>query len=110
MLDKVITPDRVALPENVPDRAPLLIVGDVNVLFVNVSVPARVARVPEVGSVTLVAPVTVNVVANAPLVVRLPPRVIVLVPLLTPVPPYVGLTTVPCQVPVETVPRVVIEV
>ena len=36
-------------------------VGDVNVLFVNVSVPAKVANVPEVGNVRLVDPVVVIV-------------------------------------------------
>jgi len=40
-----------------------LIVGVVNVLLVNVSVPASVARVPVVGRVTPVVPVVVNVVA-----------------------------------------------
>ena len=48
------------------------------VLLVNVSVPANVANVPVVGNVTLVVAVDVNVVAKAPLVVKLPPRVIVL--------------------------------
>jgi hypothetical protein len=43
--------------------------------------------VPDVGRVMLVVPVVVNVMALAPEVVRLPPRVIVLLPLLTPVPP-----------------------
>lgn len=32
------------------------------VLFVNVSVPARVAKVPDVGNVTVVVPVVVTVV------------------------------------------------
>ena len=36
------------------------------VLFVNVSLPAKVARVPAVGSVTLVVAVAVNVWLNAP--------------------------------------------
>jgi hypothetical protein len=57
VLEKVTTPERVALPEKVPEIVALLIVGDVKVLLVNVSVPARVARVPVVGNVTLVAPV-----------------------------------------------------
>jgi len=48
---------------------------------------SKVERVPVVGSVTVVLAVAVNVVLNAPEVVKLPPRVIVLVPLLTPVPP-----------------------
>ena len=38
-------------------------VGVVNVLFVNVSVPARVAKVPVVGNVTLVFAVNVLVYA-----------------------------------------------
>ena len=38
-------------------------VGAVNVLFVNVSVPANVANVPVIGKVTLVAAVETNVVA-----------------------------------------------
>jgi hypothetical protein len=53
--------------------------------------------VPEVGSVTFVAPVVVSVRAFAPEVVKaaaveiFPPSVIVKVPLLTPVPPNAGL-------------------
>ena len=50
-----------------------------------------VARVPLIGNVTLVAAVIVKVEAKAPDVVKLPPRVKVLEPLLTPVPPRVGL-------------------
>lgn len=42
----------------------------VNVLFVNVSVPAKVANVPVVGNVTFVVPVVVNVNGFAPLVVN----------------------------------------
>ncbi len=56
-------------------------------LLERVSVPARVARVPVVGKVTPVAAVTVNTVANAPATSKFPPIVIVLVELLTPVPP-----------------------
>src|SRR5438552_16355017 len=56
------------------------------VLLLKASAPASVANVPVVGKVTPVAAVIVNVVANAPLVVRFPPSVIVPV-LLTPVPP-----------------------
>jgi hypothetical protein len=67
--------------------------------LVNVSVPARVDKVPVVGSVTLVVPVAVNVVANAPEVIKLPPSVIVLAALLTPVPPYVGEIIVAAHVP-----------
>ena len=47
-------------------------VGDVSVLFVNVSLPAIVASVPVVGSVTFVAAVEVSVIANAPLVLNAP--------------------------------------
>lgn len=56
--------------------------------MVKVSDPARVARVPVVGRVIFVLAVAVSVVVNAPDVVRLPPRVIVLPELLAPVPPY----------------------
>ena len=41
-------------------------VGEVNVLFVNVSIPAKVANVPEVGNVILVVPVVVNVEVKPP--------------------------------------------
>jgi hypothetical protein len=41
-------------------------IGVVNVLFVNVSVPAKVANVPVVGNVMLVAAVVVNVEAKPP--------------------------------------------
>lgn len=57
---------------------PLLAVSNpevVMVLLVSVSVPALVARVPEVGKVTLVVPVVVRVKALAPAVVKLPPKV-----------------------------------
>ena len=79
------------------------------VLLVRVSEPARVASVPVVGNVTAVLAVAVSDVVNAPEVVKLPPRVIVLDPLLTPVPPYVGPTIVPCQTPVPIVPTEVSE-
>ena len=69
-------------------------------------VTAVFTKVPVVGKVTFVAPVVVNVRLFAPDVARLPPSVIVLVPLLMPVPPYVGLTTVPFQVPEVIVPTV----
>ena len=57
------------------------------VFDVNVSVPARVAKVPLNGKVTLVAPIEVKVVSKAPTVFKSPPKVIFLIPLLTPVPP-----------------------
>ena len=68
-------------------------VGDTIVLLVNVSVPAKVAIVPVVGKVILVGAVLTKVVLKLPEVVKslavktLPPKVIVLDPLLTPVPP-----------------------
>lgn len=76
-------PERLALinPEIVLEPAAI-------VLFVSVSALAKVANVPEVGSVTEVVALAVNVTANAPLVVKFPPRVIVLPLLATPVPPY----------------------
>lgn len=60
------------------------------VLFVSVSEPARVASVPVVGNVTFVAPVVVRVRLLAPEVVKLPAKVTVNEPLLTPVPPLAG--------------------
>jgi hypothetical protein len=42
------------------------IIGVVNVLFVNVSLPANVSNVPVVGNVTFVAAVIVIVEAKAP--------------------------------------------
>jgi hypothetical protein len=75
--------------------------------LVKVSVPARVANVPAVGSVTFVAAVEVRVVAKAPEVVRLPPKVIVLPVLFTPVPPYWPTIKPPFQVPDAIVPTVV---
>ena len=70
---------------------------------------------PDVGKVTFVAPDEVSVVAKAPevakaaAVVILPPKVIVLPELFTPVPPYCPAITLPCQVPVPIVPTVNIE-
>ena len=69
------------------------IVDDTIVLEVNVSVPDKVASVPVVGKVTFVSPVLVKVVLKVPAVVNalavliFPPKLIVFVPLLTPVPP-----------------------
>ena len=51
----------------------LLIVGEVRVLFVKVSVPASVAKVPVVGNVIFVSAIAVNVVVNAPEVARVDP-------------------------------------
>jgi hypothetical protein len=78
----------VATPDTGVPSAGAVSTGDVRVLFVSVSVPARVARVPVVGRVTLVVAVAVIVVAKAPDVVKSPPRVIVLPVFATPVPPY----------------------
>lgn len=61
-------------------------------LFVSVSVPANVDRVPVVGSVTFVVPVCVNVSEKFPDVTRLFASVIVPV-LLTPVPPRLAAKT-----------------
>ena len=74
------------------------------VLLVNVSVPLSVANVPLVGKVKSVAAVVFKVIAAAlpapvvPVVVnaapvnKLPPSVIVLMPLSMPVPPFAGAT------------------
>ena len=68
--------------------------GDEIVLFVKVSAPVKVARVPPVGNVILVGAVLINVVLKLPEVVKsavveiLPPKLIVFVPLFIPVPPY----------------------
>jgi hypothetical protein len=92
-------PERLALtnPEIVLEPAAI-------VLFVSVSALAKVANVPEVGKVTEVVPLAVNVTANAPLVVKFPPRVIVLPLLATPVPPYRPAITEPFHVPEVIVP------
>jgi len=85
----------VRVPEEGTPSAGVVSVGEVSVLLVNVSLPAKVAKVPVVGRVTLVDAVVVRVNALAPAVVKdeavliLPPKVIVLEPLLTPVPPRV---------------------
>lgn len=89
------------------------------ILFVvpdtEVTVPVVVERVPEMGNVTFVDAEKLNVAGkapakvNAPAVNTFPPKVIVLAPLLTPVPPYVEPITVLCHVPVAIVPKVVIE-
>ena len=81
-----------------------LILGKFNVLLLNDSVPNNVASVPVVGNVTVVAPVIVNVLSNTPLVVKLPPSVMVLPLLFTPVPPYWPVMILAFQVPVVIVP------
>ena len=87
--------------------------GDSIVLLVKVSVPAKVAIVPVVGKVIFVAPVLVNVVLKLPAVVKslavkiLPPRVIVLPELLTPVPPYCpAIAEVKSAVPLKLLPYI----
>ena len=91
----------VSLFIEVAEAAPntgAVIVGLVKVLFVKVSVPSSVAKVPVVGKVTVVAAVAVNVVAKAPEVVKFPPKVIVFPELSTPVPPLA-----PSKIPVTPV-------
>ena len=88
----------VKVPEAGVPKTGAVMIGLVKVLLVNVSVPAKVAKVPVVGRVTVVAAVAVNVVAKAPEVVKFPPKVIVLVPLSTPVPPLA-----PGKIPVTAV-------
>ena len=78
--------------------------GVTSVLFVRVSVPSSVANVPDAGSATVVVAPTVRVSAYAPLVAKLPPRVMVFPVLATPVPPYVGEMMVPCHCPAEMTP------
>ena len=76
------------------DIVGVTIVGETIVLNVNVSVPPKVANVPVIGKVTVVGAVLTNVVLKLPevakslAVVILPPSVIVLPVLTTPVPPY----------------------
>jgi hypothetical protein len=70
-----------------PPRVSVTFVSSVLVSAAPVGICEVVASVPDVGNVTPVTPVMVNVLANAPLVVNEPPKVIVLAPLLTPVPP-----------------------
>ena len=83
------------------------------VLFVKVSVPAKVAIVPVVGSVILVSPILVKVVLKFPTVVKslavkiLPPSVMVLLPLFTPVPPKVpAIACVKLELPSNALPYI----
>ena len=75
--------------DNVPlagvPSAGVVSVGEVRVLLVKVSVPAKVANVPVVGSVTPVVPETVNVVAKDPEIVSVLAALFA-----TPVPPLAG--------------------
>ena len=78
-----------AVPERLLLVKPVIVLDPAAiVLLVRVSVPARVASVPVVGKVTLVAAVVVKPNVCAPVWVKLPPIVIVLPELFTPVPPY----------------------
>ena len=67
VIDKLLIEVAVAAP-----RVGVVNVGAVNVLFVSVSVPPKVAKVPLVGKVTLVAAVETIVVLNAPEWTKLP--------------------------------------
>ena len=79
-----------------------LLSGPLIVLLVSVSLFESVAKVPETGRVTLVSAVTAKVVLNAPEVTRLPPKVMVLPVLATPVPPLA-----PFKMPPKTTAPVV---
>lgn len=57
--DSVRLPDSVGAPVMVPDNAAPLMVGEVNVLFVYVSVPASVASVPSKFGIVIVRVVAV---------------------------------------------------
>lgn len=70
-----------------PPRVKVTFVSSAFVRAAPVGICDVVAKVPEVGKVTVVVLDMVKVLANAPLVVKLPPRVSVLEPLLMPVPP-----------------------
>ena len=71
-------------------------VGDDNVLFENVSVPANVANVPAVGKIILLAAVVVMVKSPIPFVIMLFAIEIVLPLLFKPVPPFsLGIITAP---------------
>ena len=77
-----------AVPLKLPLVNPVIVLLPAEiVLFVNVSAPANVANVPVVGNVKVVAPPVVSVISLPGVVVKFPPTVIKLVPLLTPVPP-----------------------
>lgn len=83
-------------------------IGLVKVLFAKVSVPDKVAKVPLVGSVTDVAAVVVRMVAKLPDVLKFPPKVRVLDPLFTPVPPKLGeITPAKAALPSKLAPKIV---
>jgi hypothetical protein len=80
-------------------------VADVPVTFVtDTPLDPIVAKVPDVGNVTEVFAVKVPVKVNAPEKATLPPIVMVLLPLFTPVPPHWPPINDPCHVPVVIVP------
>ena len=100
----------IVIDELTKDPLPMFVrvlLAPLMVLLVSVSTPARVARVPESGKVTLVAPVVVRFRENAPVVVKdpavdkFPPTVMVLDPLSTPVPPLPGAKMPPKMMPPE---------
>src|SRR5262245_1646172 len=75
--------------EGDPPKVRVTFVSSVLVSAAPVGICAVVAKVPEVGKVTDVDPVSVPVKGNAPEKVTFPPMVIRDEPLLTPVPPLV---------------------
>jgi len=85
---EAVTPVAPEGNDSVPLIVGEVITGAVRVLLVKVSVPCKVANVPLTGKLRSVVPLTVKVVTNAPCVTRLPPRVMVLPALETPVPPF----------------------
>ena len=70
---------------NVPVLLMVEIIGVVRVLLVRVSEPAKVLKVPVVGKVTFVAPVSVRVYAKLP-----EPVTVIAALFATPVPPFAG--------------------
>ena len=62
--------------------------GEVIVLFVKVSIPSLVAKVPDVGKVILLIPVVVSVRSPIPFTDKLFDKVIIFPVLSTPVPPF----------------------
>ena len=63
-------------------------IGEARVLLVNVSTPFRVDKVPDSGNIILLLPVVVSMRSPTPPSVKLPFRVMVLLTLATPVPPF----------------------
>ena len=103
-----------AVPDKFAFVNPVIVLfAAVIVLFVNTSVPSKVANSPEVGKVSVLGAVVLNVIADAfdpvvPVVVnaapvnKLPPSVIVF-EFAIPVPPFAGATT-PVICPPEKLP------